>query len=688
MKTEIAVLRARLAEAEEALRAIRAGEVDAVVVSGGRGEQLYSLEGADRVYRQLIETMSEGAVTLSEDGAILYGNAGLLKILKRPVGKVLGALLRDCLPADERGAIDSVLAQARSEPIHHETRIVDGAGALVPVYLSISRIETEGRSVFGVVLTDLTAQNSHQRISTAQAALQESAAQFRTLAESMPQIVWVTGPGGDNIFFNQRWMDYTGMTLEESLGDGWSKPFHPDDQQRAWDAWQKATKENGVYSLESRLRRADGVYRWWLVRGVPLIDAGGKILKWYGTCTDIHDMKLASEERLSLKDQLAQSQKMESVGRLAGGVAHDFNNLLTAINGYAGFVLQALPEEDPTRKDVEEILAAGERAGRLTKQLLAFSRKQILNPQILDINETVDGTAAMLKRLIGEDIKLETRLDPSPCRVKVDAGQLEQVLLNLAVNARDAMPTGGTLTFQTQAFEATDDFRERHPDLPRGRIVCLCARDTGCGMAEDVKAHLFEPFFSTKETGKGTGLGLSMVYGIIKQSGGDIDVESSPGRGAAFRIYFPQSEPEEKKKEAEPEKEVVLRGNETILLVEDEPMVRRLAQRALAASGYTVLAAENGEEALEVLQRHGQPVDLLITDVVMPGMSGRQLALKIAGMNLSRRTLFVSGYTDDAIVQHGILEPGLAFLNKPFAPSALLRKLREVLDGPANHAKP
>ena len=945
--TEIESLRARLAEAEGALRAIRAGEVDAVVVTGGKGEQVYSLKGADRVYRQLIESVSEGAATLSADGTILYGNAGLLKLLKRPIGKVLGTALRDCTPPAERDAIDAILAQARTEPIHHETQLLDSAGGLVPVYMSVSRIEVDGKSVFGVVLTDLTAQNSHLRIAAAQTALQESeqlyrslfenmfngfalckiivddagrpvdflylevngsftrltglaepggkraseiypgihehspelltiygrvaktgkserfnfyfkpleawldisvysvgngyfsavfddiserrraerelqesqslmtsivenaplmifikeakdlrfvllnrggedllgyereqylgksnldlyppeqaaffmakdrevldgeagradipeeavdtphngrrivhtqkirikgpdgatkyllgiseditdrklaevalqksAEEFRTLAEAMPQIVWITGADGKNIFFNQKWVQYTGMTLEASAGDGWNEPFHPDDRQSAWDAWQKATKERGIYSLETRLRRADGVYRWWLVRGVPLVDAGGKILKWYGTCTDIHDIRLAAEERISLQNQLAQSQKMESVGRLAGGVAHDFNNLLTAINGYAGFVLQALAPDDPTRKDVEEIIAAGQRAGRLTKQLLAFSRKQILNPQILDINEVVGATATMLKRLIGEDIRLETRLDPSACRVKVDAGQIEQVLLNLAVNARDAMPKGGTLTFETKILENTDDFSARHPDLPRGPIVCLCARDTGCGMTEEVRTHLFEPFFTTKEKGKGTGLGLSMVYGIIKQSGGDIEVESAPDRGTTFQIYFPQSELKDDRKDKQTDAgtdgDLVLRGNETILLVEDEETVRRLAQRALSVNGYTVLGAGSGDEALKILERRGAPVDLLITDVVMPGMSGRELARKIAAMNLARRTLFVSGYTDEAIVHHGILEPGLAFLNKPFTPDALLRKLREVLDGPANQAK-
>jgi CheY-like chemotaxis protein len=277
--------------------------------------------------------------------------------------------------------------------------------------------------------------------------------------------------------------------------------------------------------------------------------------------------------------------------------------------------------------------------------------------------------------------------------VRADAGQIEQVVMNLAVNARDAMPKGGTLTLETGLVTADEDFSSRHPDLPRGPLVCLSVRDTGCGMADEVKAHLFEPFFTTKGKGKGTGLGLAMVYGIIKQSGGAIEVESAPNGGTAFRIYLPQTETETHNKDMDKDEDEdedegrLVRGHETILLVEDEEIVRRLGERVLTANGYTVLTAVNGSEALKVLERHAKPVDLLVTDVVMPGMSGRELARALASKDMVRRTLFVSGYTDDAIVRHGVLEPGLAFLYKPFSPDVLLRKLREVLDGPADKAR-
>ena len=411
----------------------------------------------------------------------------------------------------------------------------------------------------------------------------------------------------------------------------------------------------------------------------PVIGSDGT---HFGRIWRFHDIT----EQIRLEENLRQSQKMESVGRLAGGVAHDFNNILTAIKGYTGFALAGLSEGDQRRKDLNEVMAAGERATRLTRQLLAFSRKQILNPQVIDINATVAESANMLKRLIGEDIRLETRLAAEPCRAKVDTGQIEQVFLNLAVNARDAMPKGGVLTFETQIMSATEEFSSRHPDVPRGPLVCLSARDTGCGMTDAVKAHLFEPFFTTKEKGKGTGLGLSMVYGIIKQSGGEIEVESTPDIGTTFRIYFPLIiDTQDKNKDKA--KDIAPRGNETVLFVEDEDALRRLGARVLTGGGYNVLFAANGREALEVLERHGKAVDLLITDVVMPGMSGRELSQAIAAKNMARRTLFMSGFTEDAIVRHGVLEPGLAFMYKPFSPDALLCKMREVLDGPVDKAK-
>ncbi len=399
--------------------------------------------------------------------------------------------------------------------------------------------------------------------------------------------------------------------------------------------------------------------------------------------------KRAEEEREALRREFLQSQKMESIGRLAGGVAHDFNNLLTAIGGYAGLLFKGLSEEDPRREDAKEILNAAERAGLLTRQLLAFSRKQILAPQRIDINATLAGTVNMLRRLIGEDVRLEVKLAPQPCVVNIDAGQIGQVLLNLSVNSRDAMPEGGTIIIETSIVTREKSFFNKHPDLKPGPLVCLSLSDTGSGISPENKEHLFEPFFTTKEKGKGTGLGLSTVFGIVKQSGGEIEVESSAGQGTTFRIYLPQI-PEAALRQDQgqnQDKDNLPRRTETVLLVEDEETLRRLGERLLRASGYTVISAADGLEAIAAAERYGKPVDLLLTDVLMPGMNGRELARRLADAKLVTKTLYMSGYTDDAVINHGVLEPGIAFIYKPFTVEALSAKLREVLDGPADKAK-
>ncbi|HBA60942.1 MAG TPA: hypothetical protein DCZ92_08995, partial [Elusimicrobia bacterium] len=398
-----------------------------------------------------------------------------------------------------------------------------------------------------------------------------------------------------------------------------------------------------------------------------------------------------------VEEKFSQSQKMEAVGLLAGGVAHDFNNILTAIKCYTEFIRKALAPGDPKLDDVNEISSSVERAISLTRQLLAFSRRQILAPQVVDINKTLGEMTNMLRRIIGEHITLKTNLFSAPCLVKADPGQLEQVIMNLAVNARDAMPGGGTITLETEIIRPDEEFFYVRPELPIGQLVRLRVSDTGTGMTAEVKSRLFEPFFTTKEQGKGTGLGLPMVFGIVKQSNGEIEVESEPGKGAAFIVYLPFAEKPLSFKDGEAKgkdkdkggkaEEPAAGSHETVLLVEDEDTLRRLGERVLRNNGYTVLAAADGQAALKLMEERGQPVDLLMTDVVMPGMSGRDLAKALHRKKLIGRTLYMSGYTDDAIVKHGVLEPGIAFIYKPFTVDALVLKLREVLDGPADKAK-
>jgi two-component system, cell cycle sensor histidine kinase and response regulator CckA len=389
-------------------------------------------------------------------------------------------------------------------------------------------------------------------------------------------------------------------------------------------------------------------------------------------------------ERRTLEEQLRQSQKMEAIGQLAGGIAHDFNNLLTAIIGYSDLSLMPLKAGDPLRHYVGEIKKAGERAAELTRQLLAFSRKQVLQPKVLDLNTVVADLEKMLQRLIGEDIKLRTVLDPELGNIKADPGQIEQVIMNLAVNARDAMPTGGKLTIETSNVYFDEEYSTLHIGVTPGAYIMLAVSDTGTGMDAATQARIFEPFFTTKEVGKGTGLGLSTVYGIVKQSGGNIWVYSEPGWGTTFKVYLTRvgEDAQRYKQNGAPEK--VFRGTETILLAEDEDVVRKLARQVLEMYGYRVLEANNGGGALLICERYEEPIDLLITDVVMPEMSGRTLSDRLSQIRPEMRVLYMSGYTDNAIIHKGVLDEAANFIQKPFAPDVLARKIREVLDATIN----
>jgi len=394
------------------------------------------------------------------------------------------------------------------------------------------------------------------------------------------------------------------------------------------------------------------------------------------------EARQAYDELARTQQQLLQVQKMEAIGRLAGGVAHDFNNLLTVLGGRSRLLLDRLRRDDPLRRDIELIQETADRAATLTQQLLAFSRKQVLAPKVLDLNAVVVNMDTMLRRLIGEDIDLVTVPGPALGRVKADPGQIEQVIMNLAINARDAMPRGGQLTIETANVELDEAYARRHVAVRPGPHVMLAVSDTGPGMDAETQARVFEPFFTTKEPGKGTGLGLATVYGIVKQSGGNIWVYSEPGRGTTFKIYLPRVE--EAAEPVEPAKALAgpPRGLETVLVVEDDEALRELAREILQSHGYTVLEARHGGEALPIGERHAGPIHLLVTDVVMPWMSGRELARRLMPAHPEMKVLYVSGYTENAVVHNGVLDPDTAFLQKPFTPDALARKVREVLDAP------
>jgi len=513
--------------------------------------------------------------------------------------------------------------------------------------------------------------------------LRQSEEKYRTILENIQDGYLEVDLAGNFTFLNDAECRNLGYTREELIGMN-NRQYT--DETTARKLYQTF---NGVYRtgepvkvLDVEVIRKDGTKVFNEISVSLMRDSEGKPIGFRGIARDVTERKRAEEERLALQEQLRQSQKMEAIGQLAGGVAHDFNNLLTVIHGYSELILTSLNENSRLRQDVREIIHASERASSLTRQLLAFSRKQVLQPKVLDLNAYVSNMDKMLRRMIGENIELMTLLAKDLGRIKADPGQIEQVILNLAVNARDAMLNGGKLTIETANIELDENYTRSHIGVTPGHYVMLSVSDTGVGIAREVKERIFEPFFTTKEKGKGTGLGLSTVFGIIQQSGGNIWVYSEPGLGTTFKIYLPRIEEDTESLKPSAVSTKSLQGSETILLVEDEEIVRKLACTILQKNGYEVLEAPNGEEALRIVQgQNGNPIHLLVTDVVMPGMSGRQLADRLERVRPGTKVLFMSGYTDDTIVHHGVLDPGIAYIQKPFTPDALASKVRDILDG-------
>jgi PAS domain S-box-containing protein len=431
-------------------------------------------------------------------------------------------------------------------------------------------------------------------------------------------------------------------------------------------------REQGDSATETEWKRKDGTSVIMRLNVHPVRGPAGELTCFEGLAEDVTDQRM-------LEAQFRQAQRLEAVGRLAGGVAHDFNNILTAITGYTELLLSDLDPEDPKRGDLGEIRAAAQRAAALTRQLLAFSRKQVLQVKVLDLNAVIRTLDRMLRRLIGEDISLEIALCEGLGAVRADPAQVEQVIMNLAVNARDAMPGGGRLTIETANAVLDEAFARAHRGAVPGRYVMLAVSDTGVGMDEDTRSHVFDPFFTTKEPGKGTGLGLSTVYGIVKQSGGSVWAYSEPGEGATFKLYLPwvDEKPDDLNHAAIPP---AAGGHETVLLVEDDASVREVLVQALEQKGYRVLRASDGQMALDLARAHPAQIHLLVTDLVMPGMTGRELGLALLAERPDLRVIYMSGYADEAVVRHGVLERGLHYLQKPFAIAEIARKVREVLD--------
>ncbi len=514
------------------------------------------------------------------------------------------------------------------------------------------------------------------RDAKARAALRATEASFQTLVEHAPVGIYRSTPQGRFLSVNAAVVRMLGYeSAADVLALDMGRDVYADAAERQRLVERDSYSDRQYDNVEATWKRRDG--RLLTVQlSVRAVRNGAGQVEYYETFVrDVTDQR-------RLQHQVLQSQKMEAVGRLAGGIAHDFNNLLTVITSYSDLLLEDLAPGDAKRDDLEQVRKAADGAAALTRQLLAFSRQQVVEPRVVSLNTVIEGLQKILRRVIGEDIELTTTLAPDLGAVRADVGQLEQVLMNLAVNARDAMPTGGKLTIETANVEHDPDYAREQEAAAVSRFVMLAVSDTGIGMDEATKARIFEPFFTTKELGKGTGLGLATVYGIVRQSGGFIWVYSEPGMGTTFKIYLPQVDAVAAAAAATAAPGASRRGTETVLLVEDAAAVRAVTHQALARQGYTVLDAPNGAEALRIAASHPGPIHLLLTDVVMPGLSGRQLSDQLARLRPDTKVLYTSGYTDDAVVRHGVLESGIAYLQKPFTVDGLARKVREVL-GPA-----
>lgn len=624
---------------------------------------------SERRYRAFIEQTSVGILLVDPaTHRVLDSNPALQKLLQYSADELRSLTLGDVKFRNDSGAettLDPVLAGALPYP--EEQRVLRKDGTWAHVELSVSLVSLGTSEIFSIGLLD---------VSRRQHAEEELLLRERAI-EAIGQGIAISDPNQpDNpiIYVNSAFEKLTGYSREEVIGQNCSFLVGPETDPAAVDSMRAAIRECRPCLVQLVNYRKDGSMFWNSLILSPVFDANNRLMYFVRAQTDITPVK-------KLEEELRQSQKMEAVGQLAGGVAHDFNNILTAMVGYCEVARTQVEANHPVRASIEEIAAAAERAASLTRQLLAFSRKQTLQPKVVDLNAIVSKLDEMLHRLLGEDVELVARLSPDLGRVKADPGQIEQVIMNLSVNARDAMPNGGKLIVETANVTLPEEDAQLPEDVKPGDYAMITVTDTGTGMTNEVKARIFEPFFTTKPQGQGTGLGLATCFGIIKQSGGHITVHTELGRGTMFCVYLPRIREELPVAAPAPVAPAPVGGHETIVLVEDDAAVRNLNARLLRGKGYTVIEASNGQEALRaVSQKDNAGIALLLTDVVMPEMGGKELAQHFRATHPHTKVLFCSGYTQEAIDRGGELEPGTAFLQKPFTPSALASKIREVLE--------
>ncbi len=653
------------------------------VTERNRAEQ--TVRESEARYRVVTESVSDAIVTIDVENTILFINPAAEKMFGYALDEMLGNNLSMLMPEKFRGAqtagIKRYAATGKRNISWQEVEVtaLHKDGHEVPVEISFGELYLDGKHLLTAVIRDITNRK------LAREALEKSERQYRFLSEGIMHQVWTAQPDGKLDYMNGRMLEYFGLTFEQAIKDGWQPVVHPNDLADCLKRWTKSLEMSEDYEVEFRLKKADGSYRWHSGRAAAGRDSDGKIVKWFGTNTDINDKKLAEEELKLSEERQQQSQKMEAIGTLTGGVAHDFNNLLTAILGNTQLTQRKLAPNDPIQLRLMEVIEAGNRAAELTRKLLAFSRRQHLDRRTINLNDTVSSTMKLLERIIGEDIEVSGKYADDLPTVFADPGQIEQVIMNLVVNARDAMPSGGKLFIVTSCVELDEGYCRQYPCVLPGSYVQIRVSDTGTGMNEETQARIFEPYFTTKDVGKGTGLGLSMAYGIVNQHDGHISLYSQPGLGTTFKVYL-QANAKAVEKTGQAILPSFLGGDETILVAEDEETVRNLAKETLEELGYTVLLAKNGEEAVEVFGANRERIDLILSDVVMPRMGGSEVYEQIREMGGNVPLIFMTGYSPET-VQSRFVKPkktaeelGATVIQKPYSIDELGRIVREVLD--------
>jgi len=632
-----------------------------------------ALAASERRFRSLVQNSSDLVIIVDRDGTIRYASDSARRVVGHEPDALIGTSLLSIISERDHDPVQELLLHidgkpSVSSPIEFTLRHPDGSFVWLE---AVGSNLLSDATIGGIVLN---ARDVSER-KRADRALRESEERYRDLFDNASDLVCVTAPDGSLLYVNHAWQQGTGYGESDIGRMQLSDIVHPDSRHH-YDA---------VLQRVLAGERLDHVELIFLPKDGPPITVEGNLSC---TCKDgepavVRGIYRDITERKRMEEHLRRTERMQAAGKLAGGVAHEVNNMMTGVIGFSEFLLRTLDADDPRREDVEEVIKAGTRAADVTRQLLAFTRQQFLRPKIMEINAVVSDLEKMLRRSLGEDHYLELRLSPAAGRLRADRGQLEQVLINLVLNARDAMTGHGRVTIETASATWDQAYTDRHSgvDIPLGRYVMLAVADTGCGMDPEVQARIFEPFFTTKMVGQGTGLGLSTVYGIVKQSGGFIWAYSEPGQGSVFKVYLPEASailPSEAGADGEPQPPQG--GSETILIVEDEQIVRNLAIRGLREHGYTVVEATNGAEALDYVRQHPGTVDLIISDVVMPELSGRELGQNLSLFDPDLPILYMSGYTGDDVVQRGLLDPGAPFQQKPFTPATLAAKVRTMLD--------